>query len=244
MFRYLFIILLVALMTGCTRAPQATPAATEAPVVADTASQVPADSPTEAALRAFGLVDIQEVDTSIRVHLMYATPDNFTGEVLYDDLHKAFLLPEMADKVAKAQQLLNERKPGYHLIIYDAARPLRIQRRMWDKVRGTSNSRYVSNPDRGRGLHNYGAAVDISILDEQDQPLDMGTPVDFFGPEAHVTLEDTLMATGRLTEQQVANRRLLRRVMCGAGLRTIPNEWWHFNLMSGNRARQTLKIIE
>ena len=244
MLRYLFIILIFALMTGCTRAPQATPAATEAPVVADTASQVPADSPTEAALRAFGLVDIQEVDTSIRVHLMYATPDNFTGEVLYDDLHKAFLLPEMADKVAKAQQLLDERRPGYHLIIYDAARPLRIQRRMWDKVKGTPNSRYVSNPDRGRGLHNYGAAVDISILDEQHQPLDMGTPVDFFGPEAHVTLEDTLMAAGRLTEQQVANRRLLRRVMCSAGLRTIPNEWWHFNLMSGNRARQMLKIID
>ena len=244
MFRYLIIILIIPLIIGCSSAPQDAVSVPEASAVAGDTVVAPAESPTEAGLRARGLVDIHEVDSSIRVHLMYATPDNFTGEVLYDDLHKAFLLPEMAEKVAKAQQLLNERKPGYHLIIYDAARPLRIQRRMWDKVKGTPNSRYVSNPDRGRGLHNYGAAVDISILDAQDQPLDMGTPVDFFGPEAHIVLEDTLVANGRLTAQQVSNRRLLRSVMCGAGLRTIPNEWWHFNLMPGSRARQTLKIIE
>ena len=244
MFRHLIVLLIIVLALGCTRPPQVTPVDADAPAAADTTSQVAADTPTEAALRAFGLVDIQEVDTSIRVHLMYATPDNFTGEVLYDDLHKAFLLPEMAEKVALAQQRLSSERPGYHLIIYDAARPLPIQRRMWDKVKGTPNSRYVSNPNRGRGLHNYGAAVDISILDAQDNPLDMGTPVDFFGPEAHITLEDSLVAAGRLTAQQVSNRRLLRRVMREAGLRTIPNEWWHFNLMSGNQARQSLKIIE
>ena len=244
MFRYFLIALFLALTTGCTRTPQAVPAPTDTTSVAGITPHPPADSPLEAELRAFGLVDIHEVDSSIRVCLMYATPDNFTGEVLYDDLHKAFLLPEMADRVAAAQQRLHESRPGHHLVIYDAARPLRVQRRMWDKVKGTPNCHYVANPDRGHGLHNYGAAVDISILDEHDTPLDMGTPVDFFGPEAHITIEDSLLAAGRLTAQQVANRRLLRRVMREAGLRTIPNEWWHFNLMPGSRARQTLKIIE
>ena len=31
--------------------------------------------------------------------------------------------------------------------------------------KGTSKYRYVSNPNRGGGLHNYGLAVDISIQD-------------------------------------------------------------------------------
>lgn len=54
------------------------------------------DSPTERQMRALGLVDIQEVDASIQVCLIYATADNFVGKVLYRDLRKAFMLPEVA----------------------------------------------------------------------------------------------------------------------------------------------------
>ena len=64
------------------------------------------DSPTERQMRALGFVDIQEVDASIQVCLIYATADNFVGKVLYRDLRKAFMLPETAWRLVKAQQKL------------------------------------------------------------------------------------------------------------------------------------------
>ena len=58
---------------------------------------------TEQRLLSSGLVDVQTLDPTIRVHLVYATADNFLGRVLYTDIHRAFLLPMMAKKVAGAQ---------------------------------------------------------------------------------------------------------------------------------------------
>ena len=120
---------------------------------------------------------------------MYTKADNFTGEILYDDLSEAYLHPHAAYALLKAQEALKALHPSYSLIIYDAARPMSVQRKMWDVVKGTSKYRYVSNPNRGGGLHNYGLAVDISIQDSLGRPLPMGTKVDHLGVEAHITEE-------------------------------------------------------
>lgn len=98
----------------------------------------------------------------------------------------------------KAQRALKELHPSYSLIIYDAARPMSVQKKMWNVVKGTSKYKYVSNPNRGGGLHNYGLAVDISILDSFGQPLPMGTKVDHLGVEAHITQENELVRNGKI----------------------------------------------
>ena len=54
---------------------------------------------------------------------------------------------------------------------------------MYELVKGTPNQVYVADGTRG-GRHNYGVAVDVTLLDETGAPVDMGTPVDFFGDEA------------------------------------------------------------
>ena len=54
----------------------------------------------------FGLVDIAEVDSTIGVEIVYATPDNFLGHVLYPDIHHAFAIPAMAQKLVKAQRFV------------------------------------------------------------------------------------------------------------------------------------------
>ena len=148
-----------------------------------------ADSPMETRLREMGLVDVQELDATIGVHLVYATEENFMGEVLYRDLHKAFLLPEMAERVVRAQALLKAERPELSLMILDAARPLSIQRKMFHLVAGTPRNIYVSNPKHGPGLHNYGAAVDVTLADTLGRQLDMGTEFDHFGLEAHTDIE-------------------------------------------------------
>ena len=97
---------------------------------------------TEQRLLTFGLVDVQALDPTIRVHLVYATEDNFLGRVMYADIHRALLHPTMAAKVAAAQQALHQERPDLDLLILDAARPLSVQYQMFHVVAGTPRNRY------------------------------------------------------------------------------------------------------
>ena len=195
-------------------------------------------------LQVMGFVDIRKQDPTIRVYLMYATSYNFMGEVVYTGMTKAWLHPDAATKLLKAQQLLKNEYPDYSLMVYDAARPFEVQQKMWQLVRGTKNVYYVANPAKGGGLHNYGMAVDVTIVDPNGYPIPMGTVYDFFGEEAHTNNEESLVASGKITQEAFQNRRLLRRVMRQAGFTTITSEWWHFNACSRDTARKKYKLIE
>ena len=241
------ILAVLFLFCGCGRHPQTVPTTISHDTAQASHSQIDTfniDSPTEATMRTMGLVDIQEIDSTIHVSLMYATADNFMKKVLYPDIRKAFVLPELAEKLANAQKQLQAIHPGYSLIIYDAARPLHVQREMWETAQTMGMTKYVANPLKRNGLHNYAAAVDISIVDENGTPLSMGTPIDWFGPESHTTDEAQLVADGKITEQELANRMLLRKIMKSNGMLTIRSEWWHFEMMRAKQAKATLKIIE
>lgn len=203
----------------------------------------PEKSPMARYMDSLGLIDVTELDSSLVVKLMYTQADNFTGEVLYDDLSEAYLHPDAAYALVKAQRTLKELHPSYSLLIYDAARPMSVQKKMWNVVKGTPKYRYVSNPNNGGGLHNYGLAVDISIQDSSGQPLPMGTKVDHLGAEAHITQESELVRNGKMSEAERQNRILLRKVMKEAGFRALPSEWWHFNFCSRDVARQKYKLI-
>lgn len=195
-------------------------------------------------LRNKGMVDISEMDSTIRVQLVYATPDNFLGKSVYTGITRAWLHPDAARKLVAAQQLLKKEYPGLTLVVYDAARPMEVQRKMWALVRGTDKVNYVSNPSNGGGLHNYGMAVDVTILNENGNPLPMGTPFDFFGEEAHTNNEDALLSAGKISDEAYNNRRLLRRIMRHAGFRVIPYEWWHFNACSRAEARESYPVLD
>ena len=201
-------------------------------------------SKTALHLDSLGYINVAEADSSIAVSLMYASPENFTGERLYEDLREAYLHPDAMACLLKAQQLLRKRRPGCRLIVYDAARPMSVQQKMWVAVKRTDKKIYVSNPANGGGMHNYGLAVDVSILNEDGTPLPMGTPVDHLGKEAHITTEEILVKKGIITEEQRQNRLLLRNVMTESGFRTLPTEWWHFNYCSRPVARRNYRPIE
>lgn len=194
-------------------------------------------------LEKLGLVNVAELDSSFTIKLMYATPDNFTKQILYDSLQEAYLQPDVAEMLVKAQQILKKDHPTFSIIIYDAARPLHCQKKMWDIVKGTPLNIYVSNPVK-TGLHNYGAAVDISLIDSGGAALDMGVPFDFFGPESHIDKEDMLIKEGKLTREQVNNRIILRKVMKEAGFKPLRTEWWHFNACNREEAKKRYKVIQ
>ena len=190
-----------------------------------------------------GLVNINKLDPTIQVELKYATTDNFTKVILYDSLKEAYLHPIAAQKLVKAQKNLKEKDSTLSLLVYDAVRPLSIQKKMYQVVQNTPYHAYVANPTK-TGLHNYGIAVDLTICNKKGIPLDMGTPFDFFGRKAGISEEETLIKEGELTRKQVDNRKLLRSVMTEAGFITIRGEWWHFNALPLSEAKKTIKVIK
>ena len=61
--------------------------------------------------------------------------------------------------------------------------------------------RYVS-PPTSRSLHNYGAAVDITLVNENGVPLDMGAQYDEFNKIAYPRLEQYFLKNGKLTSKK------------------------------------------
>lgn len=198
----------------------------------------------ERVMQELGLVNIHELDTNIVVQLMYSTSDNFVGKDVYGCISNCYLQYDVAVKLVKARQLLQQRFPYYSIIIFDGARPLHIQQYMWDSVSlsKADRSRYLSNPEAG-SLHNYGAAVDVSIIDEHGILLDMGTPYDYFGDKAHPAKELAMLKAGQLHPRHISNREILRSVMVAAGFTGIESEWWHFNSCSRIRAKELYPVI-
>lgn len=154
-------------------------------------------------------------DTGFVLELRYATDSNFVGQPMYS-CARAFLRPAVARALAEALTEVGEK--GLRIKIWDAYRPLPVQWRLWNKV---PDRRYVADPRRG-SMHNRGAAVDLTLVDQQGRELEMGTPYDFFGREAwpsYTSLPDTVLA----------NRRYLLQVMERHGFRPTPSEWWHYS---------------
>jgi D-alanyl-D-alanine dipeptidase len=193
-------------------------------------------------LENLGLVDIQSIDNELLIDLKYATDDNFTRQILYTHINKAYLQAEVAQMLAQAQKALMAENPSLRLLVYDAARPIEIQHIMYEKVKNTPHSRYVARPDHS-GLHNYGVAVDITIADTHKIPLDMGTDFDYFGIKASIVWEDSLLKKGVFTQTQINNRKLLRKVMTKAGFIPAKGEWWHFAGCTLKDAKRKYKII-
>ena len=202
-------------------------------------------SEMELGLEQLGLQNVAEEILGIEVYMVYATPYNFMGRVLYTDLDEAYLVPEAMEKLQKANDILRKRRLDLHLVVYDAARPRTIQEQMWAVVENTDLEDFVANPNkRGGGPHNYGIAVDVTLVDCAGHPLPMGSEYDYFGDRARVDIEPQLFEKGEITYRELQNRKLLREIMTEAGWLTISSEWWHFNAMPLAEASQKLTVIK
>ncbi|OFZ46442.1 MAG: hypothetical protein A3D92_00575 [Bacteroidetes bacterium RIFCSPHIGHO2_02_FULL_44_7] len=208
--------------------------------------QLREDSLTALRLKAIGLVDIHRIDPRILVDLRYAGNTNFMHHQLYDTLRQLFVQREVAERLLKAQDYLDSLRPGFRLLIYDGVRPRQVQAEMWkalDSIPVLNRGKFVSNPALG-SVHNFGAAVDLTIVDQKGNPLDMGAGYDDFRPIAFPSREAYFLKTGELSRSQVENRKLLRQVMRSQHFSNIPSEWWHFNAFSRIVAAQKFEMLE
>ena len=216
----------------------------------------------DAEMRKYGLVNIKDLDKTIIVDLKYSSEDNFVGEDMYGELEDAYFEKEFADRVARAQRILQSRHPEYTLLIYDAARPISVQRYMHQLVQGTEFEDFVADGTRG-GRHNYGVAVDLTIVHKDGTPLDMGAEFDEFSDAAAVKgTPDTsdpktrsvdvyeayilsLVAQDVISAEAANNRILLIEVMHEVGLVPYRREWWHFEeIMSMSETRNRYQLLD
>ncbi len=161
------------------------------------------------------LIDLQKFVPGISVDIRYATPDNFMKETLYPEA-RCLLRRESAEKVLRVQQKLE--KQGLSLKIFDAYRPLSVQKKMWAKF---PLEGYVANPAKGSN-HNRGAAIDVTLVDKNGKELPMPSAYDEFSERAHFDY-----AGG--TDEERRNRQTLREAMQSEGFVGISTEWWHFD---------------
>lgn len=162
-----------------------------------------------------GLVEVREVDSTIVVDLIYATKNNFTGQVLYD-LEVCLLQKITAEKLAAVNAEVALK--GYRLKVWDAFRPKSAQVIMWNYA---PNGVYVTDPSVGSN-HNRGASVDVTLVDQFGNELEMPTGFDDFSAAASRDYAN-------MSAEARKNVDYLTEVMVKKGFTPIQSEWWHFN---------------
>ena len=203
----------------------------------------PVSAPGPCALEAFSdpvaLVDAAEVAPGLRTHLRYAGSENFLGRpVTGYEAPRCLLTVQAAEALGKAQALAEGEGLGLGLLVYDCYRP---QRAVDDFVAWVGSSEpeptkatYYPEVHRhtlieqgyiaDRSGHSRASTVDLTLVHgATGEPLDMGTPWDFFDERSHTD-------NPSVSPVAKANRQLLKGFMEAAGFRPYYAEWWHFTL--------------
>ncbi len=162
------------------------------------------------------LVDLESLIPGIAMDIRYATPDNFTGEVIYT-APRAFLRRPVAEALKQVQDSLHHHNLA--LVVFDGYRPYAASVKFFEVYPDTL---FVANPRYG-SRHNRGCAVDVSLIDLQTREVvPMPTDYDEFSEKAHPEYAD-------LPIEAIENRSLLFGIMDHFGFDHYPSEWWHFD---------------
>ena len=159
---------------------------------------------------------VQDYIPTLFVELRYATPKNFTGQVIYD-FTQARLRYGTVKKLARVQDALLQ--DGYSLKIWDAFRPVSAQFRLWEVC---PNSAYVANPNSGYSSHSRGNTIDLTLVKSDGTEIPMPSDFDTFSALADRDYSDV---------SQTAREHVMRleSAMQAEGFVGYSAEWWHYS---------------
>ncbi len=160
-------------------------------------------------------VKIKDYSDDFVYDLKYATDDNFLKTTVYDCAECFFRVSAVKALVEVNKDFITK---GFRIKFFDCYRPHDVQKKMWKIM---PNRIYVADPAKG-SVHNRGGAIDMTLVDDEGNELDMGTPFDYFGREAHHAFQGH-------TPEVLKNRKLLKETMEKYGFGSITSEWWHYN---------------
>ena len=164
------------------------------------------------------LVDIYNLDSSIKLDIRYASKNNFMQTEFYTE-PRAFLINDAAKMLIKAHQELGNY--GYGIVIYDAYRPWFVTKMFWEAT-PDSLKNFVADPSSG-SVHNRGCAVDIGLYNiKNGKIIQMISGYDEFTERAYPSY-----AGGTKKEREYRN--LLITIMKKYGFQVYKYEWWHFD---------------
>lgn len=164
------------------------------------------------------LVNLQQLDPTIRLDIRYATRNNFTGVAVYDR-PAAFMQRKAAAALVRVNRTL--RRCGFRLAIHDAYRPWFVTKMFWDST-PPAGKQFVADPASG-SVHNRGVAVDLTLFDDRTGDL-----VEMPGAYDEMSARSAVNYVGG-TSRQRWHRDLLVEVMEAEGFVANPTEWWHFD---------------
>ncbi len=171
------------------------------------------------------------------LEIRYYSTYNFVGDRIDGYEEPVALLTKEA---AKALQEVSEEvmAKGYRLKIYDAYRPqMAVDNFMaWALDADDTRMKEYFYPELDKTVlfpqgyiaehsgHSRGSTVDLTLFDmETEKEVDMGGTFDYFGELSHPDYTD-------ITDEQYANRMILREAMLNHGFKPLDEEWWHFTL--------------
>lgn len=184
-----------------------------------------------------GFVVLAEYIPSIVQEIRYYSTYNFIGDRIEGYEEPCALMTIEAARALKAVSG-EVNVMGYRLKVFDAYRPATAVRHfvLWGIEDTDIRMKPYFYPNEikqdlfskgyiaSKSSHSRGSTVDLTLLDMlTGKELDMGSPFDYFGEESHPDYRG-------ITDQQYANRMLLRDVMMRHGFEPIDCEWWHFSL--------------
>lgn len=155
-------------------------------------------------------------------NFVYATNDNFVGKRIYPKDMPVIINKIVWNKLIKVNDELKEY--GLSLMIYDAYRPIEIQKIFWEYFYhkyGFYNTTLVANPNK-YGTHNIKVnAVDILVVDSFGNKVELPCEFDDFTGKANIYYNEC-------SEKAKYNRDLLINICRKNGLLVNDDEWWHF----------------
>ena len=171
------------------------------------------------------------------LEIRYYSTYNFVGDRIdgYEE-PMAFLTKEAASALREVSDELVEK--GYRLKIFDAYRPQMAVTHFMNWALDAEDARMKEYfyPELEKDQlfpqgyiaehsgHSRGSTVDLTLFDmATEKEVDMGGTFDYFGELSHPDY------TG-ITEEQYANRMILRDAMLAHGFKPLVEEWWHFTL--------------
>lgn len=151
----------------------------------------------------------------------------------------------IADKLIK---VANNLPNGFKLLVWDSFRTIETQKALFDlyyeefekntNLKGEKlqeyTKKFVSLPSMDKkkpSPHNTGAAIDLTICDCNENPIDLGTYFDDFGKEAYTRFYEEKLENGealtKKEEEVLLNRRILCNLFEEEGFANYPYEIWH-----------------
>lgn len=156
------------------------------------------------------------------------------------------------ERLLLAHDKLQQERPDWKIQIFDAYRPVAVQRFMVNHTLAELAQAEGLNPKTLNAAqrktllekvyefwappstdahspppHSTGAAVDVTLINAEGQVVNMGSPIDEASPRSYP--DHFAESADPQARQYHGDRALLHTIMSAADFCRHPNEWWHFS---------------